>query len=144
MFRCAPHQTRPRMSAFICLGVFGVPSIVVCICVLSMISWNALHDAQPCNYYIIFFVSLRSAVVHQHLSATSAKSALKRFILGKQQRYNNSFTSSLPLCDRHGPSLWLGVTLYGANVLYCTIFLMYSCTDCIVLYCTVLHCSCTV
>ena len=58
-----------------------------------------------------------------------------------QQRYNNSFTTSLPLLDRYGPSFWLGVTLYCANVLYCTIFLPYCCTDCTVLYCTVLHCT---
>ena len=80
------------MSAFICMGVFDVPSIVVGICVLSMVSWNALHDTQPCKYQITFFASLRPVVVYQHLSATNANSALRRCILG---RSNDTATSSL-------------------------------------------------
>ena len=39
---CSSHQTRPRMPASVCLAALEVPSFVVGICVLGMISWNAL------------------------------------------------------------------------------------------------------
>ena len=34
---------------------FILPSFVVGICVLGMISWNALQDTQPCNCHKITF-----------------------------------------------------------------------------------------
>ena len=44
---CSSHQTRSSMPA----------SVVVGICALGMISWNALQDTQPCNHYnCLFFV----------------------------------------------------------------------------------------
>ena len=39
---CSSHQTRPRMPASVCLAALEVPSFVVGICVLGMISWDAL------------------------------------------------------------------------------------------------------
>ena len=53
---CSSHQTRPRMPASVCLAALEVPSFVVGICVMGMISRNALQDTQPCNYKMYFFV----------------------------------------------------------------------------------------
>ena len=48
---CSSHQTRPKMPASVCLAALEVISFLVSICVLDMISWNALQDTQPFKYY---------------------------------------------------------------------------------------------
>ena len=48
---CSSHQTRPNMPASVCLAALEDISFVVGICVLGMVSRNALQDTQPCKYY---------------------------------------------------------------------------------------------
>ena len=116
---CSSHQTRPRMPTSVCLAALEVPSFVVGVCLLGMISWNALQNTQPAvqlqNY--IFFC-FRSAA-HQYLSATCTKPALRRCILGRSNG-NPAAALQAPPCDRHEPSFCLGVTPSCTNVLYCT------------------------
>ena len=44
------HQTRPKMPASVCLAALEVPCFVAGVCVLGIISWNALQDTQQWNY----------------------------------------------------------------------------------------------
>ena len=75
---CSYHQTRPKMPASVPLTAPKVVSFVVGICVLGMISWNALQDTQPCKYYKRNFLIGALLLFIRYLSATSTKRALRR------------------------------------------------------------------
>ena len=73
-------STDPAQNpASVCPAALEVPSFVVCICAVSMISWNALRNTQPCNYHETTFLCWLCAVVHPYVSTTSStKPALRR------------------------------------------------------------------
>ena len=100
---------------------------MVGICVLEMISWNALQAKQLCKYYKMTFFGWRSAVVHPCLSATSTKPALTRCILG---RSNGKTAAALQaftcVTDMSRRSAWVSLyctnVLVSSTILYCTVY----------------------